>query len=93
MNQIKAFKLKVKKENEETLQDLTRIEVKHDFEIEQMTDGYTALSQAQEYLDITFEPVKKASKIQIQLQQSTIETVTINEVLIPRKCFYHRQVI
>ena len=82
VNKIKAFRLKVKLENEKTLQGLTAITVKDDSKVEQMTDGYTALSQAQEYLEITFAPVKKASKIQIEVRDRSAK---INEILIPRK--------
>ena len=84
MNQIKAFKLKVKKENAETLQDLTRIKVKHDSEIE-ITDDFTTLSRGQEYLEIAFEAVKQVTEIQIEVRVSLNRSTKINEILIPRK--------
>ena len=90
MNHIKAFKLKVKKENEETLQDLTRIKVKHDSEIKK-TDDFTTLSRGQEYLEIAFEAVKQVTEIQIEVRASLNRSTKINEILIPRKGISQRQ--
>ena len=42
-------------------------------------------SSGQEFMQITFKPVKEVKEIWIRLMQATGKTATINEVLIPRE--------
>ena len=42
-------------------------------------------SSGQEFMQITFKPVKEVTEIWIRLVQATDKTSTINEVLIPRE--------
>ena len=58
--------------------------VKNDLEIA-VEKGSIILSRSQDQLEITFEPIKRVGKIQIELIQSRNKSTTINEVLIPRK--------
>ena len=63
---------------------LSNPKVKNDLEIA-VEKGSIILSRSQDQLEITFEPIKRVGKIQIELIQSRNKSTTINEVLIPRK--------
>ena len=63
---------------------LSNPKVKSDLEIA-VEKGSIILSRSQDQLEITFEPIKRVGKIQIELIQSRNKSTTINEVLIPRK--------
>ena len=58
--------------------------MKNDLEIA-VEKGSIILSRSQDQLEITFGPIKRVGKIQIELIQSRNKSTTINEVLIPRK--------
>ena len=80
----KLGRFKIKLSDEKKWHVLSNPKVKNDLEIA-VEKGSIILSRSQDQLEITFEPIKRVGKIQIELIQSRNKSTTINEVLIPRK--------
>ena len=80
----KLGRFKIKLSDEKKWHVLSNPKVKNDLEIA-VEKGSIILSRSQDQLEITFEPIKRVGKIQIELIQSRNKSTTINEVLIPSK--------
>ena len=85
-HKIKTFRLQVKtSDNPNSWQHMKEVTVKRDSGARVATNGSITLSSEQEHLQITFKPVKRVTRILIELIQTTGQDAIINEVLIPRE--------
>ena len=83
-HKIKTFRLQVKTSTyPNSWQHMKEVTVKRDSGARVATNGTITLSSEQEHLQITFKPVKRVTRILIELIQTTGQHAIINEVLIP----------
>ena len=85
-HKIKTFRLQVKTSDiPNSWQHMKEVTVKRDSGARVEWNRTITLSSEQEHLQITFKPVKRVTRILIELIQTTGQDAIINEVLIPRE--------
>ena len=84
-HKISGIIIQIKTSDKEIWHNLQDSKVERDSGANVTDAGSAFLSSGQEFLQITFKPVREVKEIWIRLVQTTDKDATINEVLIPRE--------